>query len=237
MYLERVSIRDGMLPLIFIAPHGFDDDFSGVIAMELAEQLNSYAVINNAWKRAANFDCSTSNANCNNITHLQNEVVKDEFLDPFLKFVDDACAGHGECDIVVVHGFVGKRPDIIFGYGEGNPSSHTINKLDRRLMMYAAQHVGFDVAFGKAGSKFAGVARNNLNQYHKKWQPAEHISSMQLEISKTRRIDDATAKATAKQLFPAFDIYLAHKYGISGPRHLPTIPDNWEAWAKTIPGV
>ena len=86
MVAERVSVREGVLPLVIVAPHGPDDPFTDTIAETMAEEIDAYAVLNHGWERADAVDPQNDKANCNSIKHCHEDVVKDEFLD-LLRFV------------------------------------------------------------------------------------------------------------------------------------------------------
>src|SRR6266478_2553999 len=83
--MERVSINEGKTPVILIAPH-IEDTNTGTIVESASNVLGGYSVINNGWKRADKYDYWTEKANCNNLHHCHEDVVKEEFLDPIIRF-------------------------------------------------------------------------------------------------------------------------------------------------------
>lgn len=85
--MERVSVRRGNNPVIFVAPHGPDDNNTEFIAEMAAETCDGYYVINRGFERADVVDVDNDKANCNRIDHVQEDVVKDEFLVPIQKYV------------------------------------------------------------------------------------------------------------------------------------------------------
>ena len=136
MYAERVSVKEGTLPIILLAPHGCNDANTDIIVDTAADKLDCYAVINNGWERSSTVDASQDKANCNNISHCHEDVVKDEFLDPILRY-SNRCSrtvnvGRGslfmrKVIMLSIHGCgddarvqAGDRNlDFIFGFGLG----------------------------------------------------------------------------------------------------------------------
>jgi hypothetical protein len=124
---ERVTTLLGTCPVIIVAPHGhhLDDSHTCSLAMAAAEELGAFAVINNNWKRSQVVDELKGLANCNNINHCQEPVVKAEFLDPiheaisvtleeyFNKVIDTDNYGLG------IH-----RPLVLMIHGVGKLNSH-----------------------------------------------------------------------------------------------------------------
>ena len=68
--MEKVSVLEGTIPALIIAPHGFknDDLNTDLIAEEIATDLSAYAVINRGWERADKVDWFNDKADCNNST-------------------------------------------------------------------------------------------------------------------------------------------------------------------------
>ena len=87
--MEKVSVLEGTIPALIIAPHGFknDDLNTDLIAEEIATDLSAYAVINRGWERADKVDWFNDKADCNNLKHCHEDVVKDEFLLPIMRYV------------------------------------------------------------------------------------------------------------------------------------------------------
>ncbi|MGC5204419.1 hypothetical protein ACPXA8_27960, partial [Klebsiella pneumoniae] len=74
----------GTSNIVLVAPHGhdLDDSHTGALTLAAAKALDAHAVVNNGWKRSKTVDEIKGEANCNNIDHCNEPVVKAEFLDP-----------------------------------------------------------------------------------------------------------------------------------------------------------
>ena len=218
--MERVSIRDGKQPIIILAPHGADDDNTNHLAMHLAETLDACAVINNGWERAPAVDFWNDKANCNDISHCHQPVVKEEFLDPILDYVyklrNSKLGGGSFFDtlyVFIIHGFsLPKKPvDIILGYGEGKPQRHTCDLWRKSALGYFLAQKGFEVALGAAGSNYAGWGHNNLNQLFRDiWYPDESVQSIQIEVGRAWRESPADAMLFAKELAETIESLMDH---------------------------
>jgi hypothetical protein len=211
--MERVSVVEGDrdVPAIIIAPHGAegDDDYTAPLAETIANEVGCYAVINWGWERADKVDYFNDKANCNNIVHLQEDVVKDEFLDPIERYVNRIYQDSPEVFIYIMHGMgddARKKAndpglDLVIGYGEGQKkSSLSCDPWREQSFAYICHKSGFGVHHGKGGGSFAGNARNNLNQLYRKWQPTPSVHSMQIEVIRDMRLDEDTARFTGEQL-------------------------------------
>jgi len=206
--MERVNVFEGELNAIVVAPHGPDDPYSGEIAEVVAKELNAFAVINQGFERADSVDIFQDQANCNNVYHCHEDVVKDEFLDPILRFVGKIRHSpwllnnwNDPIWIFIIHGvnFVNRKvsPDIVVGYGAGDPPSHSCDLWRKDGLVHILESRGFDTYQGKAGGNFSGWAKTNLNQLYRKWYPDSGVQSVQLEVARDWRTcrDDALATA------------------------------------------
>jgi hypothetical protein len=84
--MERVALVEGDSPVLILAPHGPDDKNTDLIAERVAVESGSFAVINRGWNRFSSVDFMKDLANCNDVRHLHSDVVKEEFLEPILRF-------------------------------------------------------------------------------------------------------------------------------------------------------
>ena len=77
--MERVSVIEGKSPIIIVAPHGYkgDDENTDLIAEEIANALHCYAVINRGWERSDSVDFMKDKADCNNVYHCKEDVVRE----------------------------------------------------------------------------------------------------------------------------------------------------------------
>lgn len=240
---ERVTIieNDG-LPLILVAPHGndLDDENTGCITKIMAQKLNCFAVINNGFRRASKVDVLKDEADCNNVEHCHEDVVKEEFLDPLMAFVYRCVTGIGEAHILTIHGLGSKARqvepnlDIVIGYGAGRKTSMTAEQWQLNSMFYLMEKNGLSAYKGKAGGKYAGASRNNLNQLYRQWYGDLSVQSMQLEIVGDIRCDLFEAKKTASALAKVVDEHMS--YVLSGDQAPPkSFAFNWEkAFASSL---
>ena len=206
--MERVNIRNGNRNCIIIAPHGPDDPHTGTIAQELADGLDAYAVINQGFERTnGDVDIWKDKANCNNLLHCQEDVVREEFLDPILSFHAKIRQTHSDpCYVFIIHGinFITRKvnPDIILGYGAGDPPSHSCSTWRKDAFCGLLSDKGFEVYTGKAGGQFSGWSKTNLNQLFRKWPVYydPHVQSFQIEVSRDWRMDKTVRVGTVEIL-------------------------------------
>ena len=181
---QRVSVREGKFPILLIAPHGADDKNTDLLTEFMAELLDAYAVINWGWERASYVDCFEDKANCNNVFHLKEDVVQEEFLDPILKFKKRIRRNHQIVRQFIIHGISDMREiDLIIGCGEGNPPSHSCPQWLFNTFAYLAEQEGLNTRIARAGSNYAGKAKKNLNQFFVRWMPDQYVQSLQLETT------------------------------------------------------
>lgn len=208
---ERVSITCGKNPVIFIAPHGADDINTDIITETLAEDCNGYAIINRGFKRTDKVNVSKDEANCNNVEHCHEDVVKEEFFDPLIRFKNKILKKWSRVLIVYIHGVgsnVRKTSKIdnlnyILGCGNGIPPSPTCQKWVKNFIIRELAHLdNCVVAEGKAGGNYSGWARNNMNQLFRKHHKDNEVDSLQIEIIYDVR--DTKAKATVTGQVMAF---------------------------------
>lgn len=189
--MERVSTISGKLPIIVIAPHGFDgnDENTAIIAEHIAKSINAYAVVNRGWERDENVDYMLDKADCNNVYHCHEDVVKEEFLEPILRFKNRILQSHDKAYIYYIHGMgnrhrdiAGEDMDIVLGFGAGSPSSHTCELWQKNLVCHLLNESGIKTFEGKKGGSMSGWSKLNMNQLFRKWYLEPNVSSMQLEI-------------------------------------------------------
>jgi hypothetical protein len=220
-YLERVSLVEGKQPVLFVAPHGAscDDINTALIAEILATTTKSYAVINRGWERADKVDIMKDKANCNNIEHCHKDVVREEFLDPIIRFKNRILKKWSRCLIIYLHGMSNNVRihtgisdlNYVIGYGRGMIPSFTCQKWIKDFVLYhLAIGDNCHVAEGKAGGKYAGYEKNNMNQLFRKWYFDEEVDSLQLEIVHSLRSKKQEAEATAQIISITIDELLMH---------------------------
>ena len=211
--MERVAALEGELPLLVIAPHGPDDHNTDIIAEKIHHEMDAYAVINYGWRRAPKVDYWQDQANCNDVRHLHEDVVKEEVLDPILRFKSRIIRDYGFCYVFILHGvgnYIRKQAqddklDLIIGYGAGNPPSFSCEPRIKDAFIYYAEKHGFGAYEGLSGGQFAGKAKNNLNQLFRRWYPNNRVHSMQIEIIKEFREEKDICDITAMELASIMD--------------------------------
>jgi hypothetical protein len=206
--MERVSIYEGKKPVIVVAPHGYenDDENTSVIAKKLAKSLNCYMVVNNGWERDEVVDCFRDKADCNNTLHCHEDVVKEEFLDPILRFKNRILNYHSSAYVFYIHGMSNKHKmiagdsdlDMVVGYGAGVPDSITCETWRKDLFLHLLSDQGFNVYEGRKGGMMSGWARNNMNQLFRKWYQDPRVHSLQIEIAFDLRRERDTALLCAE---------------------------------------
>lgn len=196
--MERIILVEGDSPVLVVAPHGPDDKNTDLIAERIALESGSFAVINKGWRRSATVDFMKDMANCNDVRHIHSDVVKEEFLEPILRFKNRIRKKYDEkVFMLIVHGCsddVRKAVnnydlDIILGHGEGNPPSYSCSGKFMKAFAHHLLNEGFSVYEGAAGGRYAGRAKNNLNQLFNRWYPDDHVESIQMEIVREMRCD------------------------------------------------
>jgi hypothetical protein len=218
---ERVSIINGKLPILIVCPHGFDgnDQNTSIIAESIAKKINAYAVINRGWERSDKVDCMSDKADCNNINHCHEDVVKEEFLDPILRYKNRIIQKYKSAYIFYIHGMGNRHRkisgddslDMVVGYGAGSPNSFTCNIWQKNLFCHLLNNAGINAFEGKKGGMMSGWSRLNMNQLFRKWYFDPYVFSMQLEIIHDLRNCKDMAKLTAEYIGDAMENMLTSK--------------------------
>jgi hypothetical protein len=222
--MERVSVIEGDSPFMLVCPHGPDDNGSAELTELIANQIDAYAVINRGWEKAPQLDYWKDKANCNDIRHLLSEdVLKEEFLDPILRSVSRIERDWDFTYVFIIHGvgdYVRKisndpQLDIILGFGAGNPPSYSCDPNFKDAFAYHLCQQQLHVFEGRPGGKFAGKAKNNLNQLFRRWHPNTTVQSIQVEVIRELRQKDVvevTADAIASCIDALLDLDDASDY-------------------------
>lgn len=217
----RVETREGSASILLVAPH-LEEDNTDFITEYIAEKLDCYYVINKGWERSSSVDFLNDKANCNDLDQLlSDEVLKDEFLMPIVKFANkskikwdatefDEYSAH----IFIIHGFgvntSKKPPDIVLG--TGSPDRLSCKEWKRDFFSYLISQKGIDIREG--AGRFAGRSRNNLNQFFKRktdlWERDSSIHSFQIEIEHAWRKDKIVARVMAEALEKAIEELVTH---------------------------
>lgn len=235
---ERVSIVEGAddNPIILVCPHGIDDPLTAVITENIAKEIDAWAVINRGWKRGEEYNYENSIANCNNVEHCMKDVVREEFLEPYVRMVNRLENVGYSPNVFILHGMRTAEVDIIVGYGEGKKPRHSCSLDFKDVFTYLLEKNAIKAGVGKAGGTYSGHSKSNLNQYWQCWDGNINVHSMQLEISKALRDDDNAAEATSELLAAVFDDYADYMEVFYSRTSDPT--DKFDAdWRKIAQGV
>lgn len=210
---HRVSVYQGKNPIIILAPHGPEERQINLIAQTAINRCNGFGIINHGWKKAQNANWRYDEADCNNITHLQQDVIKDEFLGPLLGYKSRILRKWTSAYVFNLRGSSGRMRhlagdqalDILLGFGDGFPPSYTCETWRKNLMLYLLKRQGLTTYAAKSGSLFSGRDTTCLTQvfrhplyYHK------DVHAMQLEIVDDLRTDDEIAYLTGECLGDCF---------------------------------
>ncbi len=210
--MERVRFVKGKNNnVLIVVPHGHDDPNTPIIGERIADELECPVLVNYGWERADKFDYDLDKANCNNISHIQEDVICGEFLKPILNYVKNAV----HPNIFIIHGVSNliknqtpnNKLDVIVGYGEGIKPSYSCDfEFKENFMETLKNKAGFAMFQGIADGKYSGRGYNNLNQlFRRKQYLCSDCNSMQLEIVKSRRYDVASSKHTADSIAIAIE--------------------------------
>lgn len=208
--MERVSIIKGKLPVIVVAPHGYegDDQNTALIAQTISRSIGTYAVINNGFERDDTVDVMKDKADCNNIEHCHQDVVREEFLDPIINYKNKILERYDVAYIFLIHGMgnkhrkIAQNPnlDLVLGYGAGSPSSYSCDLWRKNAFIHMLQNCGIVAYEGKKGGPMSGWSKNNMNQLFRKWYPDKQVQSMQFEIIYELRKNEDSANLIAEYL-------------------------------------
>lgn len=210
---ERVTTVFGTSNVILVAPHShdLDDTHTGALTLAAAKELDAHAIVNNGWKRSKTVDEIKGEANCNNIDHCVEPVVKAEFLDPIYDAIIDAKMVSAPPPIplvLMIHG-VGNsirtkardpKLDLIVGFGAGDKPKLTCQQWLIDLFVDTAEGLGNWTTYeGAPGGDYSARNSKNLTQAIYR---AHHgsVNVLQLEFVYATRTDDASAKDTGRKL-------------------------------------
>lgn len=205
------------MPVLLVAPHGADDENTAELTEDVAKQFGAFAVINRGWQRSKAVDPFKDMANCNDIRHIMEDVVREEFFMPIMRGVAKIKRKYEEkALVVVIHGCKDQVRatsedeilDIIVGYGAGHPPSYSCKMRTKNALIHCLQNEGFGVYEGAPGGRYAGKSKNNLNQLFVRWYPETMVESVQLEIVKELRSDREMITLTADGLMSALDSFV-----------------------------
>lgn len=240
--MERITVIDGddTTPILLIAPHGADDPRTGLLTKLTAEKTGAFAIINNGWERSKDFDYKNDKANCNNVEHCHEDVVKQEFLDPIMSCVNTIFDSTADVTILVMHGVsdminINRNPalDAIVGFGEGTPPSYTCDITRKDAFIYILNRI-MEVGQGEGGGLYAGWRKKNLNQLYRKWYSDSQVHSLQIEVVRTLRADDKTTHMASDLFAQAVNEYVDFITSADIPTEFKS---DWQDYARSVPLV
>jgi hypothetical protein len=220
MRKSRISLGYAPSPFILIAPHGHkSDDFNTDILVEtIAGILNCNYIINNAWKKCEIPDLKAEKANCNNYSHMLDEV-SEEFMIPLLGMAKTitkfygygiACWIHGVSDDVRKK-YNKKDIDIIFGDGQGlSRRTQTCSTKLKEYVIFNLEENSLRTYSSFPGDQYNGANYINMNQLWTNHHPDPRMQSFQLEIVKELREDKTMTRLAADYFAESFRNI--HKY-------------------------
>jgi len=114
---RRIKSIPGKNNILVIAPHGVkgDDDYTNIIAEELAETFDCYAVINDRYQKPKtvgkkNPEPDNNLLDLNVIEHAE-KVEENKFLENIDKYANEIIKNYGEALIFLLHGI--SNPNIL----------------------------------------------------------------------------------------------------------------------------
>lgn len=202
--MERVSIIEGKKPFLFIAPHAAPgDDLNTDLVTKIATSSSGgFAVINNGWEKSPTVNQLKDKANCNNIEHCYSDVVREEFLDPILRFKNRIIQNiHPKCYVFIIHGYWGNYAPYILGCGNGKPIRNTCDWYTKDSLIAALEETeGLNgIATEDDTGKYSGWSLSNLNQLFLK-RGETNVESIQIEITNRYRNTPGNAHFTGLNL-------------------------------------
>lgn len=205
--MERTSIIDGNIPILLVAPHGHpkDDERTALITEFISNKINSYAVINRGWRRSKEVDFLKDKADCNIISHCMQDVVREEMLEPILKYKKRILKKYPEMYIFHIHGMSDRHRDLcgdhtldlVVGCGAGIPNRLTCDSWRKDLFINYLESEKITTYEGGKKSQMSGWSSDNMNQLFRNYYLDEKVQSMQIEIIYELRRDNDIAMITA----------------------------------------
>lgn len=205
---ERVSISDGKLPIVLVSALCEDENI-GFIVREIAKEINCYYITNNGWEKSKNIDQKKDKANCSDTFHCHEDVVKEEFLDPIIKFKNKILKAHPMAYFFYIGGIDNSVRDLvddeslgyIVGYGAGKVPYYTCHKWVKNCFVYLLANTdNCRVYEGREGGKFNAYSQSNLTQLFTRWYKDNDTQSMQVLITHDLRDNKEKAETTAEIL-------------------------------------
>lgn len=232
MSSERVSTIIGQHDsnVILVAPHSADDMHTATIAEECALTLGCHAIINRGFERSDHVDVLQDLADCNKVSHVIQDVVADEFLQPLRMIKErivnrivtkarrdpsnillDPIKIHERAIILFIHGagdLVHKKAGEQVACIVGNGGVFIKSSLScEEWRKDAFIHIGRTVFSGDGEmfaadpkGNYAGRSYDNMNQFFRQHEPDKFVETMQLEFPFSMRCNELRAMMTGQRL-------------------------------------
>lgn len=196
--MERVTVLQGNKNsnVLVVAPHGPDDQNTGLICEAIQNLIDCYMVVNNGFQRSQKVDSLNDLANCNSTDHCINDsVVFGEFTKPIINFCKRK---PGPCYSMIyyIHGMGSQiQEDFILGFGQGAVSDRLTMNINRAdLLKQSIESVGYNVAFATPGGPYSARKTDNLTQLFRTSKfgyASKYVECVQIEISNRVRSNPA----------------------------------------------
>lgn len=221
--MERVSSFCGKNPLLFVAPRGYDDANTAIITEIAAVETYGYAVINRGFQCSNIVDVSKDLANCDNLKHCKEDVVKEEFLDPIIRYKNRIMRRHPTAYIFYIYGLGAeyKLIDRDIGYilqrGSG-ATGHICERWVSELVMYMLETSERYKVYEAGGDLWD---MQKVPHLFRTWYSDYRVQSIKIEVIDDLRSSEDKAIVTgqilamvAKELLDFNDFELPYDYKI-----------------------
>lgn len=227
--LERVSCIIGKKPVILVCPYSLNKTNSDIITEHVAKSINCFAVINRGFHKSKILDIDNNFADCNNVDHIKQPVIYEEYLLPIIKYTDKAQKIISKINhkkwydlfkspiyIFHIHSCEDNtdeniQEDIgaVLGYGLGR----TVNSLSCELWQKNL-FVSLWRKNSSNGDIFEGINvgrnSNEMNQYFIKHNKKDFVNSMQIEFPLSKTNNSLNSITTANTLAAVINEFLSY---------------------------
>ncbi len=195
--MERVSTYQGLNSVLIVAPNCPDDKNTDIIALEMIKKLRAFGVINRGWKKSMAVDYMNDQADCNSLIHLQEDVVREEFLHPIANFSNRIFKKYPQQTVflfnIVGHESKDENIDLVLGFGQGqHTSSYTCEEWRKDLFCYLCKKSSIN-CYGTAS---ATRSKYCLIQLFKQHMKRTYMQAIQIAVVEELRKDKEVAIIT-----------------------------------------
>lgn len=213
--MQRTAAIKGKLPLLVVAPYGSDDIHTAMLAEHIQKELNCFAVINYMWQKAPKYDYYRNKANCHNIQHCLQDVVRQEYLEWILKFKNIILGMHHTANIFYIRGcsnnvrkLADNDVDIVVGFGDGANTSYTCELHSKNALFSMLNKQGFLTYAGEKDGLYSAREPENMTQIFRNIYFDDEVESFELNIVNALRYDETEAKYTANEIANALEDFI-----------------------------